>query len=172
MYHIYTPNLPDDIPIIVDDDANEIYEWFQNNTSFPLIVFLDHDMKIYHMENDGIPSIETINGKINEMLINIPTMSISVNDETSIANNFHISQLYPNPFNPVLQIKFDIPWSRVTQIDILNIAGNKIETIHTGFLQSGSHEMNWNAESMPSGVYLVSLKSGDQSLTQKVALLK
>ena len=172
MYHTFYPVLSDDIPIIVDDNDNEIYEWFQNNESIPLIVFLDHEMQVYHMENDGIPSIATVNDKINEMLANIPTMSTSVIDETLIIDNFNIAQFYPNPFNPVLHINFDIAWSGVIQVDILNISGSHIETLHSGFLQSGSHKLSWNAESIPSGVYLVSLKSDDKTMTEKVVLLK
>jgi len=173
MYDVYyNETLPDDIPIIVEDSPNAIYNWFENNGLYPLIVFLDHEMRVHHMENDGIPDIDSINDKINEMLANLPTMSTSIDDNIYFIDNFNIVQLYPNPFNPVLHINFDIAWSGVIQVDILNISGFHIETIYSGFLQSGSHELRWNAESIPSGMYLVSLKFSDKSLTEKVILLK
>jgi len=90
----------------------------------------------------------------------------------SIPNYFKISNLYPNPFNPVLNITFDIAIPGITKVNILDIYGSYIETLHSGFLQSGSHEMSWNAESMPSGVYFISLKLGNKNLTEKVVLLK
>ena len=97
--------------------------------------------------------------------------SLSLKDN-SIFYNFNINNFYPNPFNPVLNINFDIAWSGITKVNILDIYGSYIETLHSGFLQSGSHEMSWNAESMPSGVYFISLKLGDKNLTEKVVLLK
>ena len=97
--------------------------------------------------------------------------------ELSIDNNilpeeFYIRNIYPNPFNPVLHIDFNLKTAGMSQIDILDISGAHIETLYGGFLHSGSHEFGWNAESMPSGVYLVFLKFGDMSLTEKVVLLK
>ena len=86
--------------------------------------------------------------------------------------HFKINNLFPNPFNPVLNINFDIAWSGITQVNILDISGSHIETLYSGFLQSGSHDMSWNAESVPSGVYFISLKLGDKRLTEKVVLLK
>ena len=97
---------------------------------------------------------------------------LSIFNHFTVTNQFKIQQLYPNPFNPVLNITFDIAWSGVIRVDILDISGNHIKTLHSGFLQFGSHEVSWNAGSMPSGVYFISLKSGDQSLTEKVVLLK
>ena len=89
-----------------------------------------------------------------------------------IPDKFDIISIYPNPFNPVVHINFDIPWSGITYVDILNITGAHIKTLHSDFLHSGSHELSWNPKSMPSGVYFISLKSGDQSLTEKGVLLK
>ena len=97
---------------------------------------------------------------------------LSIYNHFTVANQFNIQQLYPNPFNPVLNITFDIAWSRVIRVDILDISGNHIKTLHSGFLKFGSHELSWNAESMPSGLYFVSLWAGGNSLTSKVVLLK
>jgi len=93
-------------------------------------------------------------------------------DNNFYHKEFHIHKIYPNPFNPVLHINFNVAWSGVIQVDILNITGSHIKTLYCGYLQSGSHELSWNAESIPSGMYLVSLKSGDESLIEKVVLLK
>ena len=97
---------------------------------------------------------------------------LGIDEVIAAVKQFQIQQLYPNPFNPVLHINYDITWSGVIQVEILDIGGSHIKTLYSGFLQSGSHKLSWNAESMPSGMYLVSLKSGDKSLTEKVVLLK
>ena len=125
-------------------------------------------MKIVNIFNDNI-SLDAANFIIEDMLTNL---SVSPVEKSPMPNEFTITSLYPNPFNPVLNITFDIAWAGVTQVDILDIAGTHIETLHAGFSQSGSHELSWNAESMPSGVYLVSMKSDDKTMTEKVVLLK
>ena len=160
------------IPPIIDDGTSRfIYNWFNNPgdaNSYPLVVFIDQDMKIVNIFNANI-SLSSTNFIIEGMLANLSVSSI---EKTPIPNEFTINSLFPNPFNPVLHINFDIAWSGVIQLDILDISGSHIEALYSGYLQPGSHELSWNAESMPSGMYLVSLKSGDESLIEKVVLLK
>ena len=97
---------------------------------------------------------------------------LSIFNHFTVTNQFKIQQLYPNPFNPVLNITFDIAWSGFIRVDILDISGNHIKTLHSGFLKFGSHELSWNPENLPSGVYFVSFQAGGNSLTSKVVLLK
>ena len=165
------------IPPMVDDGntANTVFNWFDNPSTtvggYPLIIFIDHTMTVQNIMGSS-PSLSTANLWIDLMLNAMPEMSTSIDDSPYIINNFNIAQLYPNPFNPVLHINFDIALSGVIQVDILDISGSPIKTLHSGFLQSGTHELRWNAESIPSGMYLISLNSGDENLTGKVVLLK
>ncbi len=157
-----------------DGPINPVYNWFENQNDAALgslVVFLDHTMKIVEILGSS-PSFIMANIKIEAMLENLPDMSISISNDRLILNNFQLARFYPNPFNPVLYINFDMSQAGLIQVDILDISGSHIETLHSDFLQSGSHEMSWDAESMPSGMYLVSLKFGDESLTEKVVLLK
>ena len=116
------------------------------------------------------PSFNVANAIIENLLEGLPPLSNE--NLPGVINQFNLTRLYPNPFNPVLNITFDIAIPGITKVNILDIYGSYIETLHSGFLQSGSHEMSWNAESMPSGVYFISLKLGDKNLTKKVVLLK
>ena len=163
------------IPPILDDGFGyTIFEWFENpGGDYPMIVFIDHAKTVSNIlyVHSGV-YLTIANMTIETMLDAMPEMSTSIEHSTYFIDNFNISQLYPNPFNPVLHINIDIAWSGNTQVNILDISGSHIETLHSGFLHSGSHELIWNGESMPSGMYLVSLKSGDESLMEKVVLLK
>ena len=164
-----------DIPPIVDDGTiNTIFKWFNNPggpSIYPLIIFIDHSLKIVYIEN-SMPSYDGSNFIIEAMLENLPEMSISISNDRLILNTFQLTRFYPNPFNPVLNINFDMSQAGVIQVEILDIGGTHIETLFSGFQQPGSYQLNWNAESMPSGVYLVSLKSDDKTTTEKVVLLK
>ena len=165
----------DGIPPLIDDGTNNtVFSWFENQNDAglgSLVVFIDHTMKIIEIF-DSAPSFTLTKIKIQNMLVHVPEMSMSLDDKLHLIDSFNIIQLYPNPFNPILKINFVMASSRFTQVNIMGIGGNHIESLYSGSLQSGSHEMSWNAESMPSGVYLVSLKMGAQNLTEKVVLLK
>ena len=156
------------LPTIIDDSDYNFRDHFLD--VYPTNVFIDHEMRVYAIL-DTMSIADQVNTQIQEMLNNME-LEVENNYNSHISYNYKITNFYPNPFNPVLIINFDIPFAGVTQIDILDISGAQIETLYSGFLQSGSHELKWNAKSKPSGVYLVSLKSSDQNLTEKVVLLK
>jgi|GEM_PF-2316700 len=162
------------IPPIVDGTAYTVFDWFNpdpnpNTRIYPLVVFFDHTMTVTNIMSSS-PSFNVANAIIENLLEGLPPLSNE--NSPGVINQFNLTRLYPNPFNPVLNITFDIAIPGITKVNILDIYGSYIETLHSGFLQSGSHEMSWNAESMPSGVYFISLKLGNKNLTEKVVLLK
>jgi len=50
--------------------------------------------------------------------------------------------------------------------------GTQITTLVNTFQTAGYHSVNWNADNLPSGVYLIRMDSGDFTQTQKVVLVK
>ena len=169
------PNIDGIPPIIDDGNANigdsMILSWFNkppDAADYPMVYIIDQNMEVNTIQNESL-SINSANYIFNDLLSNL---SVTFNKKEQIPKNFNLINVYPNPFNPVLNINFGMSWPGATQINILDITGSHIETLHSGFLQPGSHDMSWNAESMPSGVYFISLNSGDNNLTEKVVLLK
>ena len=169
-------------PIINDGNGNIIGDWFNdfNGNSRPYTVFIDHNLVVRYfidgrcntdLNGDDVAPEVCVEKRIVKLLETLGS-DLGTTSNPSFIKYFNITKLYPNPFNPVLHINFDIAWSGVIQVDILDISGSHIETLYSGYLHSGSHELSWNAESMPSGVYLVSLQSDDKTLTEKVVLLK
>jgi hypothetical protein len=79
---------------------------------------------------------------------------------------------YPNPFNSQTTIKFDLPVSSNISLSIFDIMGRKLQTLSSGILPAGSHQIIWNAIGFPSGIYFYSLKSGEYIETKKIVLLK
>lgn len=64
-----------------------------------------------------------------------------------------LSQNYPNPFNPSTTIKYTLSKSSIIALKIYNLAGQEIETLVEGFRHAGEHELKWEAEGLPSGIY-------------------
>lgn len=89
--------------------------------------------------------------------------------------SFHLYPGYPNPFNPSIQIRFELHTPAPVQLDVYNLLGQRVQTLMAGWLEAGVHEVRWNAREargveLPSGVYLVRLGVGAAVQTQRVVL--
>ena len=89
-----------------------------------------------------------------------------------VPENFSLKQNYPNPFNPVTKIDFDIPLESRVSLKVYNTEGKEIQNLVNGSLNSGYYSIEFDASSLPSGVYYYRLESGNFVSTKKLMLLK
>jgi len=85
---------------------------------------------------------------------------------------FAVAQNTPNPFNPTTTIGFSIPEAGQVSIDVFNVAGQKVETVASGFMSAGSHSVTWDASGFSAGIYFYTVRTGDYARTMKMTLLK
>jgi len=76
-----------------------------------------------------------------------------------IPQEYVLSQNYPNPFNPSTMIKYGLPEQSNVKIEIFNILGQSIGVLVNQDKSSGYYETTWNAENLPSGIYLICIKA-------------
>ncbi len=84
---------------------------------------------------------------------------------------------YPNPFNPVTNIRFALPDPGRVTIDIYNTLGQKVRTLSDSYFEAGYHTLVWDGKSdasaeVSSGAYYYRLITGDRQITRKMLLLK
>ena len=113
--------------------------------------------------NDSLES-----GYSNEVS-NKPT---GIKEEEGIPKEYSIGQNYPNPFNPSTKINFALPKTSLTRIIIYDPLGREIEKLINKELEAGYHEIEVDANNLPSGVYFYRIQSGDFIRTKKMILLK
>ncbi len=89
-----------------------------------------------------------------------------------LPRSLSLRQNYPNPFNPTTTIGFTIPHSDVVTLEILDILGQRIETLVDSKLSAGSHSVNWNANRYSSGVYFYRLHIGGSFAVKRMILVK
>jgi len=92
--------------------------------------------------------------------------------EDAAPGAFEVSQNVPNPFNPTTTINFSLAEAGNMTVEVFNIAGQKVDTLVNGYMDSGKHSVVWDASSVSAGVYFYTVKSGDFSKTMKMTLLK
>ncbi len=85
---------------------------------------------------------------------------------------FVLYQNYPNPFNPSTTIRYSIPHSEFVTLRIFNVLGEQITTLVSEKVFAGTHQIEWNVEELPSGVYFYRLEAGGFLQTKKFLLLR
>jgi len=106
-----------------------------------------------------------------EQLTNLVTRVEEIDDKV-LPKEFNLYQNYPNPFNPSTTIQFAIPKESFTKLEIFNAIGEKVSTLILENLSAGIYEYEWNAEGLPSGVYLYRLSTENFTQTKKLLLMK
>jgi hypothetical protein len=83
-----------------------------------------------------------------------------------------LHQNYPNPFNLTTTIKTELSKNSDLEIGVINILGQIVAILANGNFKVGSHEFNFNASDLASGIYFYYLRSGNTLLQRKMSLIK
>ncbi len=98
-------------------------------------------------------------------------------DVVGTPNAFSLKGNYPNPFNPITNIAFNLDVRSDVTVTVYSLLGEEVATIHNGILQSGLQSIKWNGldsrgTQVASGVYIYRIEAQDRALTGKMMLLK
>ncbi|MEE9189540.1 MAG: FlgD immunoglobulin-like domain containing protein [Candidatus Neomarinimicrobiota bacterium] len=106
---------------------------------------------------------------------------IQKNDELqnslAVPLGFTIEKAYPNPFNPVVNIRYGLPETSPVHIVIHDLAGHRILEYDVGEKSAGWHDFQWDGtdvagKSLGSGIYFVTVQVSEAIKNQKVTLVK
>lgn len=125
-----------------------------------------------------IPNVVVTLGE--DTILNIPLVRTNVanddNTQSPEPTDFGLAN-FPNPFNPTTTISFIAPQAGTTKLSVFNIKGQRVITLHDGFLTKGQHRIVWNGldergSAVSSGVYFVRVEINGTSQTHKIILIK
>lgn len=144
------------------DDWNKFRSEELADIYYPLCIDTAGSGKIYAIRNNepGIYVIDSIYS--NPSLV----------QENSLPQDFILYQNYPNPFNPTTKIGYQLPENTFVTLTIYDLLGRVVETLTNERMNAGVHNVNWNAATFPSGVYVVKLTAGNVVASKKLMLLK
>jgi len=90
--------------------------------------------------------------------------------------SFELLRVYPNPFNPSTQIEYSLEQAGKVRLEVFDLQGRLVESLVNTQQQSGTHRIQWLANSQSTGLYFVRIQfENSQSYwydTHKVTLLK
>ena len=117
----------------------------------------DYSLSQIYSDNDILEkrSLKTINFTGSEILV-----------------SYDLAQNFPNPFNPSTTIRFQLPQDGMVTLKIFDILGSEVATLVNEEKVAGRYEINFNASSLASGVYIYKLQAGDFVNSKKMILLK
>ncbi len=102
----------------------------------------------------------------------------AVTDHAKTASNqlttggFELVSISPNPFNSSTRIEFTTPSLEYTEITIVNIHGQIVDTIHSGLIPPGNHVISWNASKFSSGIYFFRIQNNEWTISERILLIK
>lgn len=79
--------------------------------------------------------------------------------------------VYPNPFNSVVSIHYELPLPGVVRVSVFNTLGQEMSTLHDGPVNAGWHTLKWSPNAA-SGIYFVKFASGDFVTSRKILYVR
>ena len=111
----------------------------------------------------------------------VVTATLTVNDPgTDVGDSPHVFAMkgnHPNPFNPSTRVDFVLADAGLATVDVLDLQGRVVKTLHAGPLGAGPASVVWDGTDddgrvVSSGTYLARVRAGGGSATHKMTLAK
>ncbi len=129
------------------------------------------------MEAQGLNSVYDTDSTTNKTLKEHSTLMALLRDsdrivEPNVVDRFILYQNFPNPFNPVTTINYDLKENAVVQLNVYDILGQRIVTLVNEQQSAGSHFAVFDAGGLSTGVYFYRLVAGHYKDTKKMLVVK
>jgi hypothetical protein len=145
----------------LDEDVSISYDGYDNDYSY-----------IYDGENwyyaGFIPFIR--------LIADVEAIPVAL-EENLLPESYALSQNFPNPFNPVTQIPYQLPEANQVSITIYDITGKAVTTLINRHHEPGFYNILWNGsdytgKQVASGIYFIRFQAGDHHFTKKMMLIR
>ena len=197
IYHVVQKSNPD-TAITTLDAVNFKAELINANTNqvvgtFDNITYnknnLDKYANVdYEVDCSGITAgeyylrlVTSVNGNTSYALSNIYNLNTTLAKKnfnqvnftgSEIPATYDLSQNFPNPFNPSTTIRYQIPQDGIVTLKIYDILGSEVASLVNEEKIAGKYEVNFNASSLASGVYIYKIQAGSFINSKKMILIK
>jgi hypothetical protein len=104
--------------------------------------------------------------------LRVESTSVERGARSSVPESFLLEQNHPNPFNPSTIVEYAVPKSSHVTLRVYDLLGRQVGVLFEGVAAPGWYTVNFQASSLPSGVYLCRLESAGIVQTRKMLLLK
>lgn len=100
-------------------------------------------------------------------------VTVSVEEDEPTTNSIILRGNYPNPFNPVTSIVFELAAPQSVTLEVFNAMGQRVAQLaDSQWFSAGTHEVSYSGLNTPSGMYFARISSESGSATSKMLLIK
>ncbi len=99
-------------------------------------------------------------------------ISIPKQDASTAPAALRLEQNFPNPFNPSTTISYSLPSDAAVQLRVFDALGREVAVLVNEMKSVGSHNVQFNAGGLNSGLYLYRLEANGAVLGGKMTLMK
>jgi len=101
---------------------------------------------------------------------------VSIIDET-LPITYNLYNAYPNPFNPITTLRYDLPDDAMVNVTIYDMMGRIVKNLVSSQQNAGYKSIQWDAtnnigQPVSAGLYLYTIQAGEFRQTKKMVLLK
>ena len=120
---------------------------------------------------------ELLNYRIHDIALMFENLQLNNDNDVQSPSSFKLYSNYPNPFNPVTTLRYDLPEDGLVNITIYDMMGRVVKTLVNSSQIAGYKSIQWNAtndgnELVSAGLYLYTIQAGEFRQTRKMVLLK
>ena len=89
----------------------------------------------------------------------------------NVADGLHLGLPSPNPFSSFTRVVYDLPEASEVELLVVDPSGRLVALLDRGMRDAGPHQVEWQAEDAPAGVYALRLLAGDAVRERKLVRL-
>ena len=121
-----------------------------------------------------MPQHAPLRYKVNTLFVN---SQLSNSISNVFPQKFELYSAYPNPFNPITTLRYDLPENSYVNVTIYDMLGREVKTLINQTQDAGFKSVIWDATNdygkpVSAGVYLYQIQAGEFVQTRKMVLLK
>jgi tetratricopeptide (TPR) repeat protein len=106
-------------------------------------------------------------------LLPVDNISEAMKGNIASLSEGELLQNVPNPFRESTQIWYKLESEATVQLNIFNYTGQLVSTINEGTRPEGIHQIDFNAEGLPNGIYFYSISiNGQTTDSKKMTIMK
>ena len=99
------------------------------------------------------------------------SISVGIEDQSAGIQDFILYQNYPNPFNPVTSISYSLSKAAQVELNVYNLQGQLVQSLVNVRQDKGTHQTEFNAGDLTSGMYIYNLKVDGKIVQSKKMML-
>jgi hypothetical protein len=156
------------------ESCSGAHEILLHSAAFPITLMAENlstgTLQVSYDASGKVVSRQLYEGAL--VRIEIPVDRLRLTMASDVPTSFALSQNFPNPFNPVTTIRYQLPTPSKVRLALYNLLGQEVATLVNEEKDAGYYEQTLDARNLSSGVYFYRLLVGGFIETRKMIILK